>query len=165
MNVPQIKCATWTPSREPNRSPTSTCPKSTLELATLVDDQVLKFRPAGLRGKPSRSCRSSPRGRQPGGSQRPSFRESTYYPMSRNTASGSEIWLPPDSNRKRLKVGPPAGRRPAGGPILTLSKLESSRNPVWRPKARVWGTAAPQTTSGVGLGGGVGGTNIHTYVV
>jgi hypothetical protein len=32
-----------------------------------------------------------------------------------------------------LKIGPPAVRRPAGVPILKLSRLESGRNPARKP--------------------------------
>ncbi len=35
-----------------------------------------------------------------------------------------------DSNRENLKNGPPAGRRPAGGAILRLSRLGSGRHPA-----------------------------------
>jgi hypothetical protein len=44
----------------------------------------------------------------------------SLYPMFRNNAAGLEVGLPgrisADSNRNRT----PAGRRPAGGPILNL---------------------------------------------
>jgi hypothetical protein len=47
----------------------------------------------------------------------------------------------PNSNRERLKIGPPAGFRPAGGPILRSSRLESDRNrsgsPMFNP-AQTW---------------------------
>ncbi len=36
---------------------------------------------------------------------------------------------------KNLKIGPPAGRRPAGGPILRPSRLESNRNPAHRVRS------------------------------
>ena len=36
----------------------------------------------------------------------------------------------PASSRESVKIGPPAGRRPAGGLILKLSRLESGRNPA-----------------------------------
>jgi hypothetical protein len=38
-----------------------------------------------------------------------------------------------DSNGESLKLGPPAGRRPAGGLILMLARLESSRHPARKP--------------------------------
>ncbi len=34
-----------------------------------------------------------------------------------------------ESNRESHKIGPPAGRRPAGGPSLRFSRHESGRNP------------------------------------
>ncbi len=48
----------------------------------------------------------------------------------------------PDSNWESLKIGPPAGRRPAGGPILRLSRLESGRNPARKPDSRPGSTIA-----------------------
>ncbi len=51
-----------------------------------------------------------------------------------NSASGSEIGLPgrfrSDSDRECIKIGPPAGLRPAGVPILMAPRLESGRNPT-----------------------------------
>jgi len=38
------------------------------------------------------------------------------------------VW--PDSRRVSARIGPPAGRRPPGGPILALTRLESDENPV-----------------------------------
>ena len=38
-----------------------------------------------------------------------------------------------DSNRENIKIGPPAGLRPAEGPILMFSRLESGRNPARKP--------------------------------
>ncbi len=65
-------------------------------------------------------------------------------PMLRNSACGPEIGFPgrklgfragfrPDSNREDIRIGPPAGRRLAGGPILRLSRLEFNRHPAWKP--------------------------------
>ncbi len=52
----------------------------------------------------------------------------------RNSASGPEIGFPgPDSSRGGLEIGPPAGLRPAGGPILRRSRLESDRNLAPKP--------------------------------
>ncbi len=48
----------------------------------------------------------------------------------------------PDSNRENNKIGPPAGRRPVGGPILKLSRLESGRNPARKPDFRPGGNIA-----------------------
>ncbi len=45
-----------------------------------------------------------------------------------------------DSNRENLKIGPAAGLRPAGGPILMLSRLESGRNPARKPDFRTGST-------------------------
>ncbi len=42
--------------------------------------------------------------------------------------SGFRAGFRPDSSRESFKVGPPAGLRPAGGPILRFSILESNRN-------------------------------------
>jgi hypothetical protein len=50
----------------------------------------------------------------------------------------------PDSNRKNFKSGPPAGRKPTGGPILTFSRLESGRNPSRKPDFRPGSTIAEQ---------------------
>ncbi len=36
----------------------------------------------------------------------------------------------PDSNSERFKIGPLAGRRPAGRPILRFFRLESGRSPA-----------------------------------
>jgi hypothetical protein len=47
-----------------------------------------------------------------------------------------------DSNIENLKIGPPAGRRPAGGPTLKLSRLESGRNPALKPDFRRGGTTS-----------------------
>ncbi len=38
-----------------------------------------------------------------------------------------------DSSQENFEIGPPAGRRPAGGPLLGLSRFESGRNPAWKP--------------------------------
>ncbi len=48
----------------------------------------------------------------------------------------------PDSNRGKLTIGPPAGRRPARGPIFRLSRLESSRNPARKLDVRPGSTIA-----------------------
>ncbi len=42
--------------------------------------------------------------------------------------SGFRVGYGPDSNREALKIGPPAGRRPARGPIWRCSRLQSARN-------------------------------------
>ncbi len=65
--------------------------------------------------------------------------------MLRNSASGLEIGLRtgfwPDSSRGNIRIGPPAVLRPAGGPILRLSRLESGRtesrsgSPISGPEA------------------------------
>jgi hypothetical protein len=39
----------------------------------------------------------------------------------------------PDSSREILKIGPPAGLWPTGGPILRFSLLGSGRNPARKP--------------------------------
>ena len=63
------------------------------------------------------------------------------------TLSGPEsvfrAGLRPAANRENLKLGPPAGRKPAGGPILKLSRLESGRNPAEvRPGNKISGPEA-----------------------
>ncbi len=47
---------------------------------------------------------------------------------SRKSGFRAGFW--PDSSRGNLKINPPAGLRPAGGPILRLSRLASGRNPA-----------------------------------
>ena len=47
-----------------------------------------------------------------------------------------------DSNLDSLKIGPPAGRKPAGGLILKLSRLESGRNPARKTDVRAGRTIA-----------------------
>ncbi len=59
-----------------------------------------------------------------------------------NGASGFWAGFRLDSNRESFKLGPPAGRRPAGGPILSLSRLES--NPARKPDFRPGSTIAQQ---------------------
>ncbi len=63
--------------------------------------------------------------------------EQILYPMLRNSAPGQK-WgyrtgFRPASNRGRFKISPPAGRRPAEGPILRFFHLESGRNPGRKP--------------------------------
>ncbi len=41
-----------------------------------------------------------------------------------------------DSNRESFKIGPPAGRRPAGGPIVRLCLFESGLNPAQKTDFR-----------------------------
>ena len=45
--------------------------------------------------------------------------------------SGFRAGFRPDSNRESLKIGPPSGRRPAGGPMLKLSRF---RSPISGPE-------------------------------
>ncbi len=47
--------------------------------------------------------------------------------------SGFRAGFLPDPNRESLRIGPPAGIPPDGGPILRLSRLESSRKPARQP--------------------------------
>ncbi len=47
-----------------------------------------------------------------------------------------------DSNRGSIKIGPPAGRRPAGEPISKLARLESGRKPARKPDFRAGNTIA-----------------------
>ncbi len=42
----------------------------------------------------------------------------------------------PESNREKPQIGPPAGLRPAGGPIWGPSRLASGRNPTRKPDFR-----------------------------
>jgi hypothetical protein len=54
--------------------------------------------------------------------------------MVRDSASEPELGLPgqifgQDFSRERLKIGPPAGCRPAGGPTFRFSNVESGRHP------------------------------------
>ena len=48
----------------------------------------------------------------------------------------------PDSSRESIDIGPPAGFRPAGGPIFGLSRLESGRNPTRKVDFRPGSTVA-----------------------
>jgi hypothetical protein len=48
--------------------------------------------------------------------------------LPRHRASGPVCW--PDSSRYNIEIGPPAGFRPAGGPLLRRFRLESGRNPA-----------------------------------
>ncbi len=56
--------------------------------------------------------------------------------------SGFRAGFRQDSIRESLKIGPPAGFRPAGGPILKLPRLESGRNPTRKPDPRPGNTIA-----------------------
>ncbi len=47
-----------------------------------------------------------------------------------------------DFNPENLKINPLAGRRPAGGQILKLSRLESRQNLAREPDLRPGGTLA-----------------------
>ncbi len=62
------------------------------------------------------------------------------YRMLRNSASGLEMGLragfPPDSGRESFNIGPTAGFGPAGGQILKLPPLKSSRHPARKPGFR-----------------------------
>ena len=57
--------------------------------------------------------------------------------MLRNNASGRtsgfRAGFRPDSNRESLKIGSPAGRRPAGEPIFRSSRLNFRHNPARKP--------------------------------
>ncbi len=48
----------------------------------------------------------------------------------------------PDSLRESLKIGPPAGLRPARGPISSFVLLESDRNPSRKTDSRPGSTIA-----------------------
>jgi hypothetical protein len=50
--------------------------------------------------------------------------------------SGFRAGFRPHSLWESLKIGPPAGERPAGGPILGLPRLTSCRNPTRKPDFR-----------------------------
>ncbi len=62
------------------------------------------------------------------------------YCMLRNIASGPEIglpgWISAGFLSGDIKIGPAAGRRSDGGQNLKLSRLESVRNPAWKPDFR-----------------------------
>jgi hypothetical protein len=63
-----------------------------------------------------------------------------------NWTSGPEIGLPaafrPDSSGDSFTMGPPAGFRPAGGPILRFYRLDSGRNLARKPDFRPGSTIA-----------------------
>ena len=44
--------------------------------------------------------------------------------------SGFQAGSQADYNNKNIKIGPPAGLWPAGGPMSKISRLESGRNPA-----------------------------------
>ncbi len=56
--------------------------------------------------------------------------------------SGIRAAFRPDSIREGINIGPPAGLRPAGGPILMHSRIESGRNPARKLDFRPGGTIA-----------------------
>ena len=56
--------------------------------------------------------------------------------------SGFRAGFRPDSIRESIEISPSAGRRPAGGLILMLSRLESGRNPARKPDFRPGSTIA-----------------------
>ncbi len=52
----------------------------------------------------------------------------------------------PDSNRESIKIGPPVGRRPARGPSLRFSRLESAETKTkssFSNLATMWGHPPP----------------------
>ncbi len=63
-----------------------------------------------------------------------------------NAASGPEIWFPGQISagfdQESLKIGPPAGKRPAEEMILMLSRLECGRNPARKPDFRTGSSIA-----------------------
>ncbi len=59
-----------------------------------------------------------------------------YAIMLQGRKSGFRAGFRPDSNRENIKIGPPADLRPAGVPILRLSRLESGRSPARKPDFR-----------------------------
>jgi hypothetical protein len=42
----------------------------------------------------------------------------------------------PDCYQESAEIGPPAGLRPAGGPISVLTRKQSKRNPARKPNFR-----------------------------
>ncbi len=50
--------------------------------------------------------------------------------------SGFRARCRPDFIRKNINIGPPAGLRPAGGPIVSLSRFKSGRPPARKPDFR-----------------------------
>ncbi len=52
------------------------------------------------------------------------------FPTRIRPKSGQEADFRPDSNQENIKIGFPAGRHPAGGPLLKRSRKESDRNPA-----------------------------------
>ncbi len=55
--------------------------------------------------------------------------------MLRGGKSGFRAGFRPHSSPEDFNIGPPAGLRPAGEPILRLSKFEARRNPISGPEA------------------------------
>ena len=108
-------------TRENGSSLEKTLLHSRKRFFTRENAEELGLRDWRFLGPPRRSTRAD-RYRIPStarlqGGRRGQWLQQHYYPMLRTNASGPEIGLPG------------AGRRPAGGPILKLSRSESGRNP------------------------------------
>ncbi len=56
--------------------------------------------------------------------------------------SGFRARFRQDSTRENLTISSPAGLRPAGRPILKISRIESGRNPTRKPDFRPGSTVA-----------------------
>jgi hypothetical protein len=81
-----------------------------------------------------------------------------FYPTLRRGVlpgrkSGFRAGSRPDSNLRNLKIGPPAGRRPAAGPIFMFSRSESDQNPARKADFRPGTTMAKHKAQESNLGG------------
>jgi hypothetical protein len=61
--------------------------------------------------------------------------------------AGFRAGLRPNSNLESVEIGPPAGLRPAGGPILRLSRQESGQKSARKPDFRPGSATAQHRVS------------------